>query len=415
MTRERVILHVDMNSFYASVELLYQPELRPYPVAVGGDVEQRHGIILAKNQKAKKMGVKTGEALWEARQKCPGLVVVPPNYALYLRYSQKARQIYRDYTPYIEPFGLDEAWLDVTGADGRRIAAELHRRIGEELGLTVSVGVSWNKIYAKLGSDMRKPAATTVIERPGYREKVYPLPVEELLYVGPATKRKLHRLGVRTIGELAALPVSYLADTFGKVGVMLSRFARGEDDSQVLAEDDPGLVKSVGNSLTTPRDLVSNQDVKLLIYALSESVAARLREQHLAAQGVSLSVRDSGLGSFSVQMKLPQPSDLTLEIAEAGVSLFRRSYSWQAPIRSLGVRAIDLVPDKPYQMAFFPEEQERELRGHVDQTLDQLRERFGYETIRRGLLLVDPMGELDAKTDHVIAPVSFLKTGDRVG
>lgn len=415
MASDRVILHVDMNSFYASVELLYQPQLRSYPVAVGGDVERRHGIILAKNQKAKKMGVKTGEALWEARQRCPNLVIVPPNFALYLRYSQKAREIYRDYTPYIEPFGLDEAWLDVTGADGRTVATELHRRIREELGLTVSIGVSWNKIFAKLGSDMRKPDATTVIERSNYRDLVYPLPVEELLYVGSSTKRRLHKLGVRTIGELAALPPSYLCDVFGKVGAMLSRFARGEDDSRVLTQDDPGLVKSVGNSLTTPRDLVSDQDVKLLVYGLSESVAARLREQSLVARGVSLSVRDNGLGSFSVQMKLQRPSDLTLEIAEAALSLFEQSYRWQAPIRSLGVRAYDLAPQRPYQMAFFPEEQAREARSQVDQTLDQLRGRFGYETIRRGLLLVDPMGELDAKTDHVIAPVSFLKTGDRVG
>ena len=415
MMNDRVILHVDMNSFYASVELLYQPELRPYPVAVGGDVERRHGIILAKNELAKKMGVKTGEALWEARQKCPGLVVVPPNYALYLRYSQMARDIYHEYTPYVEPFGLDEAWLDVSGSDGREMAEILHRRIRDELGLTVSIGVSWNKIYAKLGSDMRKPDATTIIERYNYRSLVYPLPVQELLYVGPATRRKLHRLGVQTIGELAALSPPYLAQVFGKVGLMLSRFARGEDDSRVLSEDDPELVKSVGNSLTTPRDLVSNQDVKLLIYALSESVAARLREQQLVARGVSLHVRDNGLHSYSVQTKLPRPSDLTLEIAEAAVQLFSSSYRWAAPIRSLGVRASDLSPDRPYQLAFFPEELERQRRGQIDQTLDQLRERFGYETIRRGLLLVDPLGELDAKTDHVIAPISFLKSGDRVG
>ncbi len=409
---DRVILHVDMNSFYAAVECLHRPDIRHLPVAVGGNEEARHGIVLAKNQLAKAYGIKTGEVLWQARQKCPTLVTVPPNYPLYLRYSRHARNLYEQFTQQIEPFGLDECWLDITGLDGFETAECIRRLVYRELGVTVSIGVSWNKIFAKLGSDMKKPDATTVITRGNYRDLAWPLPVSDLLYVGPATTRKLHQLGVRTIGELARLNTDFLMARFGKVGLMLSRFANGEDTSPVLTTDASSQIKSVGNSVTTPRDLVSDDDARLVLYALSESVGARLREHGLVGNVVELSVRDNGLFSFGCQRKIPRETFLTGEIAAEIIRLFRENYHWPAPIRSMGVRVSGLSLARPEQLAFFPDERLRLQLTSLDHTIDELRRRYGYGAIKRGLFITDRLGELDAKSDHIIAPISFLKGGD---
>ena len=259
--KQRVILHSDMNNFYAGVECHHRPEIRSKPVVVGGDEEARHGIVLAKNNIAKAAGIKTGEALWQAREKCDGLIVIPPNYPLYIRYSRLARQIYSDYTPQVESFGLDECWLDVSGDDGVHIANEIRARIKKELGVTASIGVSFNKIFAKLGSDIKKPDATTVISKENYKEVAWPLPVEELLYVGPKTKQKLNKYGINTIGELAKTPESFLHSLLGKVGNVLYSFANGLDESPVKYSDERSCIKSIGNSTTTPRDLVNDEDV----------------------------------------------------------------------------------------------------------------------------------------------------------
>ena len=404
----RTILHADMNSFYASVEALHQPHLRGRPLAVGGNVEARHGIILAKTSQTKPFGVRTGEAIWEARQKCPDLVVVPPNYPLYLRYAEMARQIYLRYTERVEPFGLDESWLDVTGRDGEATADELRAVIRRELGVTVSVGVSWNRVFAKLGSDMRKPDATTVITRANMAERVWPLPVSDLLYVGPATTRKLRRLGIHTIGQLAALSDRYLKQRFGVIGPMLGGYARGEDASPVARYGEGDVVKSVGNSVTTARDLVCDMDARMTIYALAESVAARLREQHLMAWTVEVSVRDNGLYSFSCQTRLARPTQLTREISDAALGLFRARYDWPSPIRSMGVRCTQLQAERPYQLSYLPEERQRERLGALDEIVDGLRARYGYHVVRKAVMLADPLGDLDAKGDHVIAPISWL-------
>lgn len=257
----RVILHVDMNSFYAAVECMHRPDVRHLPLAVGGDVERRHGIVLAKNEYAKRFQVKTGEALWQAKQKCPQLVFVPPDFPLYLRYSRLAKKIYLSYTPRVESFGLDECWLDISGKDidfqkASYIAEELHQRIIDELGVTISIGVSWNKIFAKLGSDLNKPDGTCVITPDNYQQRIWPLPVEELLYIGRATKRKLNHAGIYTIGDLANCSIDWLDYRLGKVGVMLWHFARGEDASQVSGIQESEVIKSIGNSVTTPRDIV---------------------------------------------------------------------------------------------------------------------------------------------------------------
>ena len=301
---ERIILHSDCNSFYASVECLHHPEIREKPVAVGGDIEQRHGIILAKNQLAKQFHVSTGEAIWQAKQKCPELIVLPPDFPLYLRFSRLARDIYLDYSSRVEPFGLDEAWLDITSREnqkdkGEKTAQEIRKRIREELGITVSIGVSYNKIFAKLGSDYQKPDAVTLITKENYRQIAWPLPVSDLLYVGPATKRKLNGFGVHTIGELAQTPVEILRSKFGKIGDILWCFSNGLDSSPVADFQNQPIVKSIGNSTTTPRDLERDEDVKMILYVLADSVARRLREQGLKGRTIHSSVRDNSLFSFT--------------------------------------------------------------------------------------------------------------------
>lgn len=412
---ERVILHVDMNAFYASVECLHRPEIRELPVAVGGDEAQRNGIILAKNQKAKKAGVKTGEALWEARLKCPDLHIVPPNYPLYIRYSRLARQIYNTYTQQVEPFGLDEAWLDITGRNGPRVAEEIRQRIEDELGVTVSIGIAWCKVFAKLGSDMNKPNACTHITKENYRDLVWPLPVDDLLYVGRATGRKLRSLGISRIGELAVLPESYLRARFGKIGSLLHHFANGTEDGAVKDYVYENPIKSIGNSVTTPRDLLNERDAKIVFYALCESVGARLREEGLSASGLGIVVRGNDLVYEQYQCMLPRASNLTEELIEATLLLFRENFYWPSPIRSLGVRAFALQSENPAQMAFFRDEGTRDKSLYLDRTIDQMRERYGYASLSRGLMLCDPLGRIDAKGSHTIAPISYFKNGETVG
>ncbi|MDY3617645.1 DNA polymerase IV [Agathobaculum sp.] len=412
---ERVILHADMNAFYASVECLHRPELRDKPVAVAGDAEARHGIILTRNQIAKRFGVKTGEAIWQAREKCPELVTVPPNFPLYLRFSEMARNIYRDYSDRIEPFGIDEAWIDVTGCthlygSGEAIANEISRRIKEELGLTVSIGVSWNKIFAKLGSDYKKPDAITVFSRENYKELIWPLPVGDLLYVGPATRRKLRSMCVHTIGELAQIEPQMLRARLGKMGDILWGFANGLDQTPVAMDGDAPAVKSIGNGCTAPRDLVCDEDAKLLLCALTESVAMRLREQGLCARTVVVGIRDNGLYSYERQAKLQNATDLTEDILTAALAILRADYRWHRPIRSLTVRVTDLCAgSQPIQLDLYTDAERREKQEQLDRTLDWLRSRFGNRCIQRAVLLTDKkFAAIDAKSDHIIHPVGFF-------
>ena len=408
---QRVILHSDLNSFYASVECLHRPEIRDLPVAVGGEEDLRHGIVLAKNECAKAAGIRTGEALWQARQKCPGLVTLPPNYPLYLRYARFAREIYADYTALIEPFGLDEAWLDVSGDNGLLVADAIRERIKRELGITVSIGVSYNKIFAKLGSDIKKPDATTVISRENYRSVAWPLPVEELLYVGRATREKLSRIGIATIGQLAAVPAALLHRLFGKVGDVLYTFANGLDSSPVMCVDEESLIKSIGNSTTTPRDLVCNEDVKITFFLLCESVCARMREHGFLCRTVQISVRDNKLSRFERQAKLAQPSHISNEVAAAAMTLFVQNYAWPRPVRSIGVRCTDLIPSgAPLQLSLFGNENARQKQQALDSAVDDIRRRFGHFSVQRASVLSDrPLGGIDPKGDHVIHPVAFFK------
>lgn len=412
---ERVILHCDFNSFYASVECLHHPEIRKKPVAVGDDAEQRHGIILAKNQLAKRYHIKTGEALWQAKEKCPDLVIVPPHYDLYMRFSKMGHKIYLDYTDQVEPFGLDECWLDVTGSgirgSGMEIAEEIRRRIKFELGITVSIGVSYNKIFAKLGSDYKKPDAITRIGKDNFREIAWPLPVEDLLYVGPATERKLKRLGIDTIGALARTSEEELTRFLGKWGIVLRTFANGLDLSPVEKYGTVAPVKSISNSSTTPRDLTCDDDVRIMFCVLADSVGRRLREQGLAGRVVSISIRDANLVSITRQHKLPRYTTLTSDIVGAAMQLFKAVWQWPHPIRSVGVSISDLAPDNmPSQVSLFSDERARVRKERLDKTTDWLKRRFGSKSVVPCTLLLDrALSNFDPKKENVIYPVGYFK------
>lgn len=411
---ERTILHSDMNCFYASVEMLHHPELAGKPLAVGGNPEARHGIVLTANYIAKKSGVKTGMALWQAKQVCPEIIFVPPRMDLYLRFSRMAQEIYSEYTDLREPFGIDESWLDVSAStsikgDGMKIANEISKRIKHELGVTVSIGVSWNKIFAKLGSDYKKPDAITEFSRENYKSLVWNLPAGDLIYVGRSTNKKLQTLGLKTIGELANMEPAILESRLGKMGLVLHTFANGWDETPVCVEGYQAPIKSIGNSTTTPRDLVNDLDVKIILMALSESVASRLRENGFQCKVIEISIRDNELYHFSRQCKLKRPTNITDEIVQAAYRLFKDNYRWEHPIRSLGVRGCDLVSDDmPYQLDLFMSEQKREKLEKMDQVVDEIRARFGYQSIQRAFVYQDKiLAQLNAR-EHTVHPQGYF-------
>ena len=389
---DRVILHSDMNCFYASVEMLHHPELDGKPIAVVGDPEARHGIVLTANYIAKRMGVKTGMALWQAQQFCPSIVFLPPRMDLYIRFSNLAHEIYAEYTDKIEPFGIDECWLDCTETtgikgEGLTIAKEISARIKYELGITVSIGVSWNKIFAKLGSDYKKPDAITVFSRENYKEILWNFPVADLLYIGRSTRKKLYKLGIYTIGGLAQTDPTILEQHLGKMGLIIYSFANGWDDAPVAVEGYQAPIKSIGNSTTTPRDLESDLDVWIILMALSESVSARLRENGFMCNVVEVSIRDNGLYHFTRQRKLKHATKITDEIAQTAYELFKANYNWEHPIRSLGVRGSDLVTaDVPIQLDLFMSQERREKQEKMDRTVDEIRRRFGYYSVQRAVM-----------------------------
>lgn len=409
---ERVILHADMNNFYASVECLYNPSLRGKPVAVAGDPESRHGIVLAKNYAAKACGVATGNPLWLAKQRCPDIVFVPPHYELYMKYSKIAREIYGEYTDQVESYGLDECFLDVTGSgklfgDGKTIADELRERIKAELGVTISVGVSYNKVFAKLGSDLKKPDATTVISSDGFRETVWPLPVNDLLFVGHSTFKKLFPYGIRTIGDLANTDQDVLHRMLGKNGIVLWMFANGIDTSPVAKISAKPVIKSIGNSTTTPRDLITDNDIRITLYVLAESVSERMRECGLYCNTVQLYVRDNKLSSYVRQAKMPCPNRTSQEIFSQAYMLYKRNHKGQ-PVRSLGVRACNLTACESEQLSFLPEISAIQTHEAIEQAVYQIRNRFGHSAIQRGVLLTDKgLSSLSPKDDHMIHPESF--------
>lgn len=390
-----------MNSFYASVEMMLDPSLRGKAVAVCGSTENRHGIVLAKSQLAKKAGVKTGMVNWEARQRCPDLIMVPPQYDEYLKYSKLAHEIYYRYTDMVEPFGMDECWLDVTASryqfgTGTDIAEEIRTACREELGLTVSVGVSFNKIFAKLGSDMKKPDATTVITEEDFKEKVWPLAASEMIYIGRATEAKLAKYGIHTIGEVAATSPDTLRCWFGVNGLALWRYANGYDQSRVMHKDFVSPVKSVGHGITCNADLENEEEVFKVMLELSQDVGHRLRLHGLTARGVQIWIRGKDLSGMQAQCKLPFRTQLPSEITAAGFKLFQERYNWSQPVRAVCIRASDLVPKSDEeQLSIFIDHEKLDRRERLEDTIEELRDRFGKGAVTYAVLL----GNLKMPTD----------------
>lgn len=408
---KRAILHVDCNNFFASVESLYDPELKKIPFAVAGKKEERHGIILAKNELAKAYGVKTGEAVWEAKRKCPMLSTVEPHFDRYQKFSRLFKGICFEYTDLIESFGIDECWLDVTGnrLGAVEIAEDIRRRVKAEYGLTVSVGVSFNKIFAKLGSDMKKPDAVTVITEENFREKVWCLPIGDMLGVGRSTLTKLRSRYIETIGELAETDLSTLRSWLGRWGEYLWNYANGLDNSRVMRYDEKLPPKSVSSGITPYRDLENDRDVKILIYALSENVAMQLRKHCLKSRTVSISIRDKNMAWLTRQRSLSFGISDSAQIASAVFDIYKETYRSDTPIRSISVCASELVPAYgEIQLDFGGEAMKAQKKESINHAVDELRKRYGYGAIRRAVVMQDQrLGMFEPKEAGDAHPVGI--------
>jgi len=393
---DRTILHCDCNGFYASVEMLFAPELRQVPMAVCGNPKNRHGIILAKNELAKSFGIQTAETVWQAMQKCPELTLVLPRRDAYSRYSRLVNEIYQEYTDRVEPFSIDESWLDVTGSrllfgDGKTIADTLRERVKKELGLTISVGVSFNKFFAKMGSDYKKPDATTLITRENYKALLYPLPVSDMIFVGKATEKLLKKFGIRTIGDFAGCSRRFVERQLGKSGLALLDYANGIDNTPVRLISDRPKAKSVGHSITFRRDLLGIEDVKTGVLALADEVAARLRKQGVKCQTLQVQIKSASLSVIQRQRPLPYPTNLTGDIYENAVQIITDSWNLHTPIRMLTVTGANLTEeDIAEQLSLDPAQntfERTERRERLEQALDGVRSRYGQDSVRFGTLL----------------------------
>jgi len=400
---------------YAQIEEMKFPELRDVPMAVGGHEETRHGIILAKNDLAKKYDIKTGESLRDARKKCPDLLIIPPHYDDYMYYTEQVKDIYREYTDQVESFGLDEAWVDFTYSqklfgDPIKIAHEIQDRVLKEVGLTVSIGVSYNKIFAKLGSDMIKPSGFVVITPENYKEVVWPLPVGDLLYVGSSTERKLHARGIMTIGQLANYSHQLLKNEMGKKGEIIHAFANGWDVSEVALTSFQRHVKSVGNSVTAVHDICNFEELKMVYYVLTESVASRLKDHGLEGNVISISMRDKDLNWFSRQRKVETYTNVTEEIIITVLELSLENYDFSVPLRSIGLSVGNLRPDLGRrQLNLFEDDEQVEKARKVDNTMDAIRNKYGFEAVKRCCILQDKeLTGFNPKGDHTIHPVSYF-------
>ena len=387
-SRDRVILHCDMNGFFASVELLNHPELRDVPMAVSGDPDSRHGIILAKNQHAKEYGIVTAETIWQAKKKCPGLVLVRPHMSQYKEFCTKINAIYQRFTDMVEPFSIDESWLDVTASQmlfgsGREIADTIRETVKNELGLTLSAGVSFNKTFAKMGSEYKKPDATTEITRENYRDLLWPLPAGELFGVGKATSQKLAKAGIKTIGDIAMADKKYLTALLGKVGTVIWEHANGIDDSPVSLYTEREPVKSVGNGITFKRDLVTSDDIAVAVKALSDTVAGRLRSYGLKACGIKVDIKDPYFKVISRQKQLLSPTWLSQEISNTATEIINSSWQQGAPIRMLTITGINLTDELSEEQLnlFAADIEERDKSEKVEFTMDEVRKKYGTDAI----------------------------------
>lgn len=383
----RTILHCDLNSFYASVEIFLNPSLKNKPIAVCGDKEMRHGIVLAKSDPAKAFGVKTGEAIWEAQKKCPDLLIVPPHHDKYHEFSQRVRKIYEDYTDLIEPFGIDECWLDVTGSkrlfgDGQTIAEILRERVKKEIGITISVGVSFNKVFAKLGSDMKKPDAITVIPFDKFPEIIFNLPATDMLGVGKNTGKILERYCIKTIGDVAASDKDFLISKLGKTGECIWINANGLDTSPVHSLNYQAPIKSIGRGTTCPADLMTNEEVHNVIFSLSQRVSHQLRAHSLSATAIQVSVKDNTLNVKQFQSPLAAATQSFWDICEKADEIFTTEYCWKNPVRAITVRAINLIEsDRPEQLDFFQNYSVNKKRNNAETAIEAIRNKYGKKAV----------------------------------
>lgn len=384
----RTILHCDCNGFYASCECVLNPELKNVPMAVGGSEDARHGIILAKNELAKKYNIKTAETIWQAKKKCPELVIVPPHHDLYEEYSKRVNDIYKEYTDLVEPFGIDESWLDVTGSralfgDGKKIADTLRERIKKELGITISVGVSFNKVFAKLGSDYKKPDATTVISRENFKQIVYPLPVSDMLFAGKKTAVQLEKLGIKTIGDLAVADESKVIKLLGKNGETLIEYARGEDKSPVKSTTDERELKSVGNGITFRHDLVGEEQIKQGIHIISESVATRMKRHNVKCRTIRVQIKGADFKTVSRQRSIDNPTNLEKVLRDVSYELLCEVWKDKKPIRAITITGANLVYDNSgEQLSLFNEEKTSEKRENLENTIKDLRKKYGFNSVK---------------------------------
>ncbi len=412
---DRIILHVDANSFFAAVETAYNPSLKGKPLAVCGDIEARHGIILTANYIAKRgFGIKTGDIISNALAKCPDLVLVKTNPQRYMRHSRLMREILADYSCSVEPFGSDEAWVDITDIahnmdSAEKVAYEISARIKRELHITVSIGVSFSKVFAKFGSDYKKPDAVTVISRENYRDIVWNSPCDRLLFIGKATSAKLAARGIFTIGDIARTSPVQMKSYLGKNGIMLRNFALGYDGAEVRNFGTNPTPKSIGNSVTASRDLVDDDDVKRIFFVLADSIARRLRESGLAAGKITISLRRNDLTSFTHQANLTEISDTAFDISEAAFALFEECYTMHSdkPLRSVGITASKLqAPDSCTQISLFTDDERSRKRRALELAMDSVRSHYGYYSICRASLIADrKLTEFDPKSEHCLHPV----------
>lgn len=388
-----------MNGFYASVELLSLPELRGKPMAVCGNPDNRHGIILAKSEEAKAYGIVTAETVWQAKKKCPGLILVRPHHEKYSSYSKKINQIYERFTDQVEPFSIDESWLDVTGSmrlfgSGKEIGDRIRAVVKEELGLTLSVGVSFNKVFAKMGSEYKKPDATTLITRGNYQDILWPLPLRELFFVGGVTAEKLEKAGLKTIGDLAKYNRSLICSMLGKQGSILHDYANGIDDSPVCRSCERQKIKSVGNGMTFRRDLAGLDDIKTAILALSDTVAGRLRKYEMKCQGVKVDIKDPMFRTISRQKQLTLATNLAEEIGDAALELIRKSWNLKDPIRLLTITGINLADENEAEQLsiFATDNRDRGKAEAIERTLDTIRKKYGGNAITFGGIINNDIG-----------------------
>ena len=382
----RTILHCDCNSFFASVETLGKPELRNVPMAVGGSEESRKGIILAKNEAAKKYGIITAETIWSAKKKCPHLIVVPPHHDKYMEISQRVNNIYKEYTEFVEPFGIDESWLDVTNVkalfgDGETIANELRKRICDEIGITISVGVSFTKSFAKLGSDYKKPDATTVIMPENVKKIVYPQKLGNLLFAGGKTCELFKKYGVITIGDLANCDENFIKNNFGKNGLLLYNYARGNDNDKVRSIYEEEEIKSVGNSYTFPHDLTGEEEIRHALVWLSDVVSSRMRKMNVKCTVVGIVIKDENLKSITRQVSISNPTNHGGDLFKYGMELIKKNWNLSCKIRMLGISGTNLVKEGEEQVSLFTIG-DNSKNEKLDAAIDSLRAKFGQKAIK---------------------------------